>query len=65
MPEGPHTEQQIPESDVGKRVVYDGDTIGELVDYRAGTAYVAPDPDVTDGLGSTLARASDSDETYP
>jgi len=46
-------------------VVYDGDTIGELVDYRAGTAYVAPDPDVTDGLGSTLARASDSDETYP
>jgi len=53
------------EADVGKRVVYDGDTIGRVVAYDDGTAYMEPDPNITDFIRSQFAWGDRSDEAVP
>ena len=54
------------ESDEGKKVVNaHGDVIGIVSGVRRGTAYVDPDPGVTDRIMSKLKWSSADDEDYP
>lgn len=51
----------------GKKVVHGDETVGRVVDVRQGTAYVDPDPGITETIMSKLSwgdQASD-EETYP
>ena len=51
--------------DEGKRVVNDmGDEVGIVADVRAGTAYVDPDPGITDTIASKLGWGDADEETY-
>lgn len=56
---------QFTDEDEGKRIVNaDGDTIGRVIDVRAGTPYVDPDPGVTDTVKSKLGWGDADEETY-
>ena len=44
----------ISDDDEGKKVVYDGDTVGRVVEVRDETAYVEHDPGITDTVRSKL-----------
>ena len=56
----------VSESDEGKKVVNaHGDVIGIVSSVRGGTAYVDPDPGVTDKIMSKLGWSSTDDEDYP
>jgi hypothetical protein len=56
----------VSESDEGKKVVNaHGDVIGIVSGVRGGTAYVDPDPGVTDKIMSKLGWSSTDDEDYP
>lgn len=60
-------QQTITEEDEGKKVVRGDDTVGRIVDVEHGTAYVDPDPGLTETLMSKLGwgdEAGDKD-TYP
>ena len=53
------------EDDEGKRVVNaNGDEIGVVHDVERGTAYVNPDPGMTDTIKSKLGWGQADDETY-
>jgi hypothetical protein len=55
----------VSESDEGKKVVNaHGDVIGIVSGVRGGTAYVDPDPGVTDKIMSKLEWSSTDDEDY-
>jgi len=57
----------LSESDEGKDVVHDGETIGRVMEVRAGTAYVDPNPTLASSLRAKLGwgdGAADID-TYP
>ncbi|MFC7046100.1 PRC-barrel domain containing protein [Halobacteriaceae archaeon GCM10025711] len=57
----------ITEDDEGKKVVHGSETVGRIVDVEHGTAYIDPDPGITETLMGKLGwgdQASDSD-TYP
>ena len=43
--------------DEGKKVVYDGDTVGRVVEVEGETAYVDPDPGITETVSSKLGWA--------
>lgn len=57
----------VTEDEEGKKVVRDDETIGRVIDVRHGTAYVDPDPGITETMMSKLgwADASDEEGTYP
>ena len=56
----------VSESDEGKKIVNaHGDVIGIVSSVRGGTAYVDPDPGVTDKIMSKLGWSSTDDEDYP
>ena len=56
----------VSESDEGKKIVNaHGDVIGIVSGVRGGTAYVDPDPGVTDKIMSKLRWSSTDDEDYP
>ena len=56
----------VSESDEGKKVVNaHGDVIGIVSGVKGGTAYVDPDPGVTDKIMSKLGWSSTDDEDYP
>ncbi|PSQ01618.1 hypothetical protein BRC94_03370 [Halobacteriales archaeon QS_5_70_17] len=56
---------QFTDEEEGKRVVdADGEDIGRVVDVRAGTAYVDPDPGLTDTVRSKLGWGDADEETY-
>lgn len=47
----------ITADDEGKKVVYDGNTIGRVVEVEGETAYVDPDPGITETISSKLGWA--------
>jgi hypothetical protein len=56
----------VSESDEGKKVVNaHGDVIGIVSGVRGGTAYVDPDPEITDKIMSKLGWNSTDEEDYP
>ena len=56
----------VSESDEGKKVMNaHGDVIGIVSGVKGGTAYVDPDPGVTDKIMSKLGWSSTDDEDYP
>lgn len=55
----------ITENDEGKKVVRGDDTVGRVVEVQHGTAYVDPDPSITDTMMSKLGWADADEETYP
>lgn len=53
------------EKDEGKSVIdADGDEVGIVSDVEHGTAYVDPDPDLTDTVKSQLGWGEADEETY-
>ncbi|WIV65815.1 PRC-barrel domain containing protein [Natrialbaceae archaeon AArc-T1-2] len=51
--------------DEGKRVVNaNGEKIGLIEDVEGGTAYVDPDPGITDTIASKLGWGDADEETY-
>jgi len=58
---------EITQEDEGKPVVRENDTLGRIVNVEHGTAYVDPDPSVTDTIMSKLGWSDETkrDETYP
>jgi len=57
-------DQEITEADLGKVVVYDGDPVGRVVEYRNATAYVDRDPDIDETIQGKLGW-DDTDELWP
>lgn len=56
----------ITEDDEGKPVVGpDGETVGRVIDVEHGTAYVEPDPGITDTVMSKLGWADADEDSYP
>ena len=56
----------LTEEDEGKTVVdSNGDKIGLVSGVRGGTAYVDPDPDLTDSLKSRLGWGDVDQDDYP
>lgn len=51
--------------DEGKEVVQDGETVGRVVQVEHGTAYVDPDPGITETLLSKLGWADRDEDSYP
>lgn len=59
-------DQNITEEDEGKRVVdHEGNEIGMITDVRGGTAYVDPDPGITESVMSKLGWEDAEEEDYP
>ena len=57
---------QITEKEKGKRVVNsDGDTIGIVSGVRSNTAYVDPEPGLTDKLRARLGWEQIKEDDYP
>jgi hypothetical protein len=46
--------------DEGKQVLYQGDAVGRVVEIEGGTAYVDPDPGITETVSSKLGWADAS-----
>lgn len=57
----------ITSDDEGKTVVRGDDELGRIVNVEQGTAYVDPDPGITDTIMSKLGWSDETerDETYP
>ncbi|RRJ29692.1 PRC-barrel domain containing protein [Halocatena pleomorpha] len=55
----------ITESDEGKSVVRDDTTVGIVATVEHGTAYVEPDPSLTDKVMSQLGWKDIDEETFP
>lgn len=57
----------LTESDEGKRVVHNGEAVGRVIEVRAGTAYVDPDPTLASALRGKLGWGGGAEEvdTYP
>jgi hypothetical protein len=57
----------LSEDEVGKEVVHGDDTVGRVVDVEYGTAYVDPDPGLTDTLMAKIGWADGKEdaESYP
>lgn len=64
---GDEIHSEVVEDDVGKKVVYGDDTVGRVVDFRNGAAYVEPDPGLIESLEAKLGwtDASDEEDAYP
>lgn len=60
-------QMEFTDDDEGKKVVHGSETVGRVVDVEHGTAYIDPDPGLTDKIEAKLGwgdQASDED-TYP
>lgn len=55
----------ITEDDEGKSVVVEGEKVGIVSDVRDGTAYVEPDPSMTDSIKSKMGWGDVDEDTYP
>jgi hypothetical protein len=56
----------VTEADVGKTVVNQaGETVGMISGFEAGTAYVDPDPGITDRIMSKLGWEDIDEDNYP
>jgi hypothetical protein len=56
----------VTEADVGKKVVnQSGETVGMISGFEAGTAYVDPDPGITDRIMSKLGWENIDEDSYP
>lgn len=53
------------DDDEGKKVKHGDDTVGRIVEVDHGTAYVEPDPGLTDAVMSKLGWADRDEDTYP
>ena len=51
--------------DEGKPVVYQGDTVGRVVEVENGTAHVDPDPSLAETVLSKLGWADAEEDTIP
>ena len=58
-------EDQVTAEDVGKRVVYDGETVGRIVEYEDETAYVEHHPDLTTSVKSKLGWGDAGESALP
>lgn len=59
-------EHNLTEEDEGKKVVdSSGDEIGIVSGVRGGTAYVDPDPDLTENIKSRLGWGDVDQDDYP
>ena len=58
---------ELTDDDEGKTVVRGDDTLGRIANVEHGTAYVDPDPSITDTIMSKLGWSDETerDETYP
>jgi exosome complex RNA-binding protein Csl4 len=56
--------QEITEADLGKPVVFEGDTIGRVVEYTDSTAYVDRDTEIGETIQGKLGW-DDTDELWP
>ncbi|WP_135824827.1 PRC-barrel domain containing protein [Halorussus ruber] len=56
---------QFSEDDEGKSVVVDGDEVGIVSEVEHGTAYVEPDPGITDKIKAKLDWGDRDEDTYP
>lgn len=54
----------IQDEDEGKQVVYDDETVGRVVEVESGTAYVDPDPGITDTIRSKLGWGESDEESF-
>lgn len=50
--------------DEGKSVTYEDDTVGRVVEVDDGTAYVDPDPSLTETVKSKLGWAEADEESF-
>nr|WP_049967544.1 hypothetical protein [Haloferax prahovense] len=58
-------QQMVTEDDEGKRVVNShGETIGMVSEVKNGTAYVDPDPGITDKIRSKLGWGDADKDNY-
>ncbi len=58
--------QELTEKDEGKKIVdSNGEQIGIVSGVRGGTAYVDPDPGLTDSLKSRLGWGDVNQDDYP
>ena len=55
----------ITPDDEGKRVVHGDETVGRVVKVDHGTAYVDPDPGITEMITSKLGWGDRNEDTYP
>lgn len=55
----------ITEDDEGKSVVVEGEKVGIVSEVRGGTAYVDPDPSITESIKSKMGWGEADQETYP
>ena len=53
------------EDDEGKSVTMGDDKIGMITEVDHGTAYVDPDPGITDRIKATLDWGDRDEDTYP
>lgn len=53
------------DEDEGKKVTHGDDTVGRIVEVDHGTAYVDPDPGLTETVKSKLGWADRDEDTYP
>lgn len=51
--------------DEGKDVLVDDETVGIVATVEHGTAYVDPDPSVTDDIKARFDWGENEDDTYP
>lgn len=59
-------EHTLTDDDAGKSVVdANGDKVGIISEVRGGTAYVDPDPGITDRVRSMLDWGEADQDTYP
>lgn len=56
---------QFTEDDQGKSVVMGDDKVGMIQRVEGGTAYVDPDPGITDQIKSKLDWGDVDEDTYP
>lgn len=63
---GRRTMTELTEQDEGKEVVRGDESVGRVVEVDHGTAYVDPDPGITETIKSKLGWGDRGDEdTYP
>ena len=55
----------ITEDDEGKPLMHGNDEVGRVIDVEHGTAYVDPDPGITETVMSKLGWADHDEDTYP
>lgn len=55
----------LTDADEGKSVVVEDEKVGIVSEVRGGTAYVEPDPSITDSIKSKMGWNEADGDTYP